>query len=357
MKNLLRRIAKKGGRRLLRRSLTDAQIVASLNQAAAIAFFIGGGIGDAIMAWPALAFCARCRPHARLDVFAPAAQGRLLQSLFAPLGIKSLTATTIAGFLAHRKNPPYDISFTNTIAAFSVRIELAARTSCSAAYGFCYPDESVAERSYDRCRAQHATDHDIVQNIALVSGAFAMPFTEQDQCYPPSLWNPAIAETPFVLIHPGVRQGYAYKMWPEDNYRAIIEKLREKKYKIKILIGPADRDSGVAFSNIKGVEFLVEPEASVLLNEFKQATLFLGNDSGPAHIAAFLGVPGITLIGPVDPRRSEPRGPNSLTIYNRQSCSPCHFGRRSCRDSICMRNITVEQVWAAVERCFCCGNI
>jgi ADP-heptose:LPS heptosyltransferase len=75
------------------------------------------------------------------------------------------------------------------------------------------------------------------------------------------------------------------------------------------------------------------------------------NDSGPAHFAAAAGLPTVVLFGPETPNLYQPLG-NSKAIYAGIACSPCvsaHNHRKSaCNDNVCMRAISVEQVFQAL---------
>jgi ADP-heptose:LPS heptosyltransferase len=57
-----------------------------------------------------------------------------------------------------------------------------------------------------------------------------------------------------------------------------------------------------------------------------RAALFIGNNSGPKHLAAGLGVPTIGVhSGTVDPREWGPSGVNAVAIRRNMPCSPCYF--------------------------------
>ena len=70
-------------------------------------------------------------------------------------------------------------------------------------------------------------------------------------------------------------------------------------------------------------------------------------DSGPAHLAAAVGVPTVTLFGPTDPRLTAPRGPKTAAIWTRPVCAPC-FRPRCPIDHRCLRGVSVEEVVEAV---------
>jgi heptosyltransferase-2 len=72
-------------------------------------------------------------------------------------------------------------------------------------------------------------------------------------------------------------------------------------------------------------------------------------DSGPAHIAAAVGVPAVTLFGPTDPRLTAPLGADQQVIWRQPHCAPC-FLRECPIDHRCLEAIEVSEVEAAVLR-------
>jgi len=83
---------------------------------------------------------------------------------------------------------------------------------------------------------------------------------------------------------------------------------------------------------------------------FRRCRLFIGNDSGPLHIADAMGVATLGLYGPTDPRVQAPPGPGNRVIYKAVECSPCydngHFPE--CDHITCLRSITVDEVLGRV---------
>ena len=80
---------------------------------------------------------------------------------------------------------------------------------------------------------------------------------------------------------------------------------------------------------------------------YQLASLLITTDSGPMHIAAAIGTPVIALFGPTDPSRTGPYGSEHTIIRKKLSCSPCFL--KKCDSNICMRDITVEDVFQAVK--------
>ena len=75
---------------------------------------------------------------------------------------------------------------------------------------------------------------------------------------------------------------------------------------------------------------------------------FVSNDSGAMHLAAAVGVPVAAIFGPTDERVTAPLGDHDVLVHQ-VFCRPCML--RDCPiDHRCMKGITVDAVFAAVER-------
>lgn len=89
-----------------------------------------------------------------------------------------------------------------------------------------------------------------------------------------------------------------------------------------------------------------------LLIVYGFAEVLVTNDSGPAHFAALTPVDTVVLFGPETPQLFAACTPRSHAIWAGLACSPCvnAFNNRqtACRDNVCMKSITVDQVYAAV---------
>src|SRR5262249_1448857 len=136
----------------------------------------------------------------------------------------------------------------------------------------------------------------------------------------------------FIAIHAGsARTVLAQaKRWPTENYAELITELRrEMSQPIVLLEGP---DEGGVADEIVGKLKANIPEFSVLkltapLGEaaavLERSALYVGSDSGLAHLAAAVGTPAVTLFGPADPDRVCPFGYRHLVVQAPRDCSPC----------------------------------
>jgi ADP-heptose:LPS heptosyltransferase len=115
--------------------------------------------------------------------------------------------------------------------------------------------------------------------------------------------------------------------------------------------GPGDTGLGPIPGIVTGEGRLSVAQTGYLLT---QATGFIGNLSGPAHLAAALGVPTITLMSghslPVEWAPINQRSGRSLLLRAPVPCAPCH--RRICPGYgiACLTELKPEVVWEDVER-------
>jgi ADP-heptose:LPS heptosyltransferase len=105
----------------------------------------------------------------------------------------------------------------------------------------------------------------------------------------------ALPAAAYVVFHPFAST--PEKTWPAGRFLAVARHLRDKAgLEPVFLAGPAD-DPG-AFAQFRVVRNAPLAQVKSLM---AGAQLFIGNDSGPAHIAAAFGVPVVVLFGPSDP--------------------------------------------------------
>ena len=145
-----------------------------------------------------------------------------------------------------------------------------------------------------------------------------------------------------ILLHPGA--GSLRKRWPMSNFLEVEAMLKSDGLKPEFILGPAEEDL---------VAGLQHPDRAVhaltdlldLMDLLKSAGGYIGNDSGPSHLAAFLGLPAIVIFGPADPERWAPVGRNAEILRPEMACQPCfETGKANCDDSKCLTNTTPQQV-------------
>lgn len=161
------------------------------------------------------------------------------------------------------------------------------------------------------------------------------------------------AEYRGVLIHPGGK--WKPRRWPADRYAALVRKLRQTGYDVRLIIHQSEEDLLSFFqeTDLSGASVILTQTVHDLIDAVAGCDLFIGNDSGPMHLTAMLGKPGIILWGPGDFERIRPLGQNIRILMKPVSCRPCkqYQNQEVCErgDNICLKEIEVEEVLCTVE--------
>ena len=117
---------------------------------------------------------------------------------------------------------------------------------------------------------------------------------------------------PLVLLHPG--SGGSRKRWPLNSYLALAEQLCADGFSCTIICGPLEIDAASQTRLTSKVPLIRQDSLSDLIALTACADLFVGNDSGPAHVAAAVGTPTIALFGPTNPAIWRPLAPHSQVV-------------------------------------------
>jgi ADP-heptose:LPS heptosyltransferase len=147
-----------------------------------------------------------------------------------------------------------------------------------------------------------------------------------------------------VLVHTGASQ--RVRVWPLENYRKLVGRLREKNFRVQVACDSNQRDWWLR----NGEPAVVTPQTvAELLACVNQSGVLIGNDSGPGHLAAFAGVPTFTIFGPQVPELFVPLHPRSQWVEGK----PCPYKPCSdyCRfaEPVCITGWTEPEIWTRVE--------
>lgn len=160
-----------------------------------------------------------------------------------------------------------------------------------------------------------------------------------------------------VLINPNASELLPHRRWMPERFAELIQRIVTHYGDVVVLItgAPYEREEAIALAAAAGARcfsFAGHSALTELPALYSQAAVMVTNDSGPAHFAAASGLPTIVLFGPETPRLYQPLG-SSRAIYAGLACSPCvsaHNHRKTaCTDNVCMKAISVDEVFAAVE--------
>lgn len=157
-------------------------------------------------------------------------------------------------------------------------------------------------------------------------------------------------EAPLLTAHLGA--GTSAKRWPAGHWRDLIGRFLDDGWRVVVIGGPDDAGlartlpAHASLRDFSGRLSLTETAAML-----ERADLFLGADSGPAHLAACAGTPSVILFsGTNRSRQWRPWSRRSLVVRGRVSCRPCHQKTCPLADHPCMAGIQPERVYRLARR-------
>lgn len=148
------------------------------------------------------------------------------------------------------------------------------------------------------------------------------------------------------------------RRWGVENYTQLAKNIiSEHGYKIILTGTESDRNIGDKIVESAGNNDIVNLAGKTSIRELETimslSKMFIGNDSGPAHLAAAVGVPVIILSGADEPKSTSPMAADKKLIYkDNLECISCVKNKCPLKDEQlmqCMKNITVEEVLASVN--------
>jgi ADP-heptose:LPS heptosyltransferase len=199
--------------------------------------------------------------------------------------------------------------------------------------------------------------HVVLQHLTLTDavGAHASNpklemFVSHDDERSAESWLSQISVSRWIAMHVGA--GYPSKLWPIERYAQLANVLAEKYDAAIVLVGGKDDLPLIAQmqTTLRAPHAVVAGQASISQTAavIQHCAIFVGNDSGPAHLAAAMKVPTVTLFsGENDAALWRPYGERVTALQHKPVCWLC--GLRVCnRDHVCMTEISVEQVMNAI---------
>jgi ADP-heptose:LPS heptosyltransferase len=316
-----------------------------------------GGLGDTLLMWPALAAVRRRFPDARIDLMGHRERCQLLA---VPPGAD--LALDVEGSGLHvlfeiSAAPPDSVRARfgtyNAVVAFAAPGDYALAENLSA----CGVEEVHAFLPYPSAGENiHAAEHAKRSLIGVDLAApgkdplLAVSAKEREDgaqaLVSLDLWKKKLA-----LLAPG--SGSSNKNWAPGKYAELATHLVEKGFTPLLLQGPADSLAVAAVLKCAGDEkppVLVDESPATLKGVLSHAQLFVGNDAGPTHLAALMGVPTVAIFGPSEPVRWSPIGPKVTLLRSEVECSPCTTDEmRACKERVCLDAISVSTVLKACD--------
>jgi heptosyltransferase-2 len=153
-----------------------------------------------------------------------------------------------------------------------------------------------------------------------------------------------------IGLCPGAEYGPA-KRWLPERFAEAAAKITAQSSAQWILFGTkSDAAIGEQIATAIGdhcVNRIGQTTLDQLIEELRQCSLLLTNDTGTMHLAALLSVPVVAVFGSTEPRLTGPLGGSHTVLRHHVECSPC-FLRECPIDFRCMKAATSDEVAGAV---------
>jgi heptosyltransferase-1 len=302
-----------------------------------------GAMGDVIHALPAVASLKHSHPFSHITWAIEAKWAPLLDGNPYVHRVLSLHRGTSSGWRkAWRELRSQKYDFAVDFQGLAKSAIVAALSRAERIYGFAAPRESIASWFYSNRtipRSVHVVDHNL--DLAAAAGAsnplhcFPLPPGQPEGNLPPG---------EFVLASP--LAGWGAKQWPLGYYATLGERIEREMGMTLVLNGARQISLPHTHAHVSGLPGLIDAT--------RRAAAVIGLDSGPMHLAAALGKPGVAIFGPTDPARNGPyqsnlqvmRAPNSVTSYHRGTAPDPS-----------MLAITPDMIFEALLRARTCSSV
>lgn len=154
----------------------------------------------------------------------------------------------------------------------------------------------------------------------------------------------------YALLNPGA--AWPNKRWPPERLAAVAIALRERHGLMSVVLwGPGEQGLAQTAVDAAGGAALLSPPTTIrdVVALARGAAVMVSGDTGPTHIASAVGTPLVGIYGPTRPSRNGPLSPLDVAV-SRDAICRCHHLRRCTQPRMCLLDIGVDEVLAAVER-------
>lgn len=205
--------------------------------------------------------------------------------------------------------------------------------------------------------------HEVENDLAVVSLLGA--HTDDAQLWVPAepaaeAWGASFAEAlprPLLVVHPGSGEYSTARRWPADHFAGLIDAWHARYQGSVVLIdaNPDVTERVCEVARVPAIDLGGRTSLMQTIALLRRADLFIGNDSGPLHLATGAGVPALGIYGLTNQQAWGPWGDRTMIVSRDLPCMPCFYrGHRlglknGCPDRPCLTELTIERVLQATE--------
>lgn len=339
-----------------------------------------GGIGDVLRIFPAIAHLHDAFPSASISLLvAPAARDTLL------LFKKPESITEVIDFDVHRRHRDLSRKLKFIASLRKKQFDLiymptrgeGMRELSLMSYLIQAPYRlGFAKGRAGRLNTNHVefSDHAPIleQNMSILAAAglgngkmgIDIVIPEEDASYAGETFARYDLEGqyPLVCIHPSASWNADARCWPLEYYVRLAKDISDVLLAKIILLGSSSEQSvGKCIEESLQSPDIVNLVGTTTIGQMAaligRTHLFIGNDSGPLHLAAASGVPYIGIFGPTSARQVLATSPGrGVTLSKKLPCSPCYTHqpeyRRACKaggSPPCLEGVSVQDVLASAS--------
>ncbi|HEX8890487.1 MAG TPA: glycosyltransferase family 9 protein [Pyrinomonadaceae bacterium] len=324
-------------------------------------------IGDTVLATPSLYALRRFLPGAQIDVLleswvAPVLEG--FEAVDNIITVERGSTASRARVVRHLRAARYDVAYNlhgGTTATLLTRASGARHRVGYSSYQYSRLFNHTAPPATEIWG--EAKTHSVEQQLALLGWtgvpvsdrpATRLAVTEGASSSVSEKLRAALVDEakPIALIHPAA--AFDTKQWATENFARVIENLAARGFEC-VAISAANESQVVAAlienskARLPAFTDLTLPEVTALA---ARARLFVGNDSGIAHMAAAVRTPSVIIFGSSNVAHWRPwtQAP-ALVVREELPCQPCpgYFCAEFDAPE-CIRRVRVERVTEAIER-------
>ena len=151
-----------------------------------------------------------------------------------------------------------------------------------------------------------------------------------------------------MVVHPCA--SWRYKQWPLEKMALLLERLfQQYPEDLHVILIGLTRErvtlEAIEQKVSQPIKLLLGTDLLTVMTLIKQANIFLGNDSGPKHIADSFAKPLVELLGPGLAETVGGKNRQAQAVYAGVACSPC--SQMECvNNGCCMQQISIETVFS-----------
>jgi ADP-heptose:LPS heptosyltransferase len=163
---------------------------------------------------------------------------------------------------------------------------------------------------------------------------------------------------PVVLLNPNASDLLPLRRWPTERFIELGKRIMDEHPEATVAItgAPDEREAAERIAreiSPKAISLAGHTTLRELIVLYTLADVLVTNDSGPGHFSSLTDITSVVLFGPETPAVFGPLAPNANVLRADIACSPCvnPFNHRfsPCNDNVCMRMITVDEVYELVD--------